>query len=280
MSFLAALVFRDSCRLRFRAVMTIDAGGHSPTRSPARHRPAIVLLGVVLATICGAVAGAVPSQSGVASGPARRAARPNILWFIADDASPYLGAYGDPVARTPTIDGLAEHGIRFGAVYSDAPVCAPSRFTLITGLHSASAAPAHHMRATAVLPASVRGWPELLRRAGYYTVNNLKTDYNADVDVQATWDDSSGTAHWRNRHPGEPFFEQVTSLTRHELSTSTTLPGATAVDAVTIPPFYPDTPTTRTDKAQYYDRIAQMDSEVAQRLAELDADGLADDTIV
>ena len=99
-----------------------------------------------------------------ASGPARarasrRRGRPNVLWFISDDASPYLGAYGDRVARTPTIDRLAEEGIRYETVYSDAPVCAPSRFTLITGLHSATAGPAHHMRAIAKLPSSVRGWP-------------------------------------------------------------------------------------------------------------------------
>ena len=47
-----------------------------------------------------------------------------------------------------------------------------------------------------------------------------------------------------------------------------------------IPAFLPDTPTTRADKAQYYDRMAQMDAELAARLAELEADGLAEDTIV
>ncbi len=213
----------------------------------------------------------------VAAAPAPR---PNVVWFISDDLSPYLGAYGDPVARTPTIDGLAAAGIRFDAAWADAPVCAPSRFALITGLYSATAGPAHHMRAAARMPASVRGWPELLRRAGYYTVNNTKTDYNADVDVAATWDASSPQAHWRNRPPGMPFFAQFTTLTTHESSVFVHRPGTTDPAQVRIPGDRPDTPATRADAAQYYDRIAEMDGELAQRLAELEADGLAESTIV
>lgn len=207
-------------------------------------------------------------------------ARPNVVWFISDDLSPYLGAYGDAVARTPTIDALAATGIRFDAAWADAPVCAPSRFALITGLYSATAGPAHHMRATARMPSSVRAWPELLRRAGYYTLNNFKGDYNADIDVAATWDDASPTAHWRNRPAGAPFFAQFTSLTTHESSVFVHRPGQTDPAHVRIPAVHPDTAATRADAAQYYDRIAQMDGELAQRLAELDADGLADDTIV
>jgi arylsulfatase A-like enzyme len=243
----------------------------------------MVLLSVVLATSgTGAVDGArmVAPGSDVARAMVRSAGRPNVLWFIADDAPPSLGAYGDPVARTPTIDRFAAEGIVFQTVYADAPVCAPSRFALITGLHSAAAGPAHHMRAAAKLPPFVGAWPALLRQAGYYTSNNFKTDYNADIDLKATWDDSSGQAHWRKRPAGTPFFAQFTTLTTHESSIFASRPGTSSAGAVRIPPFYPDTPTTRTDTAQYYDRMAQMDGELAQRLAELEADGLADDTIV
>lgn len=111
-------------------------------------------------------------------------------------------------------------------------------------------------------------------------MNNSKTDYNADIDLEATWDASSARAHWRDRPAGAPFFAQFTTLTTHEASIFAARRGRTPIDAVRIPPFYPDTPTTRTDKAQYYDRIAQMDGELAQRLAELETDGLAGDTIV
>jgi arylsulfatase A-like enzyme len=234
------------------------------------------------------LAGGAAGAGGLLAAPAASAShrrreqrgRPNILWFLSDDAYPYIGAYGDPVARTPTIDRLAAEGIRYESAYCDAPVCAPSRFTLITGLHSATAGPAHNMRAIAKMPSYVRGWPEFLRQAGYYTLNNAKTDYNAQIDLAATWNESSPQAHWRKRPPGTPFFAQFTTLTSHESSVFNHRPGQTRPEDVRIPAFLPDTPTTRADKAQYYDRIAQMDGELAIRLAELEADGLAEDTIV
>jgi N-sulfoglucosamine sulfohydrolase len=49
---------------------------------------------------------------------------------------------------------------------------------------------------------------------------------------------------------------------------------------VTIPPFHPDTPEFRKDWARHYDNLTAMDIEFADRLAELEADGLLDDTIV
>ncbi|MCI0436248.1 MAG: sulfatase-like hydrolase/transferase, partial [Gemmatimonadetes bacterium] len=87
-------------------------------------------------------------------------------------------------------------------------------------------------------------------------------------------------AHWRKRPEGAPFFAQFTTLTTHELSVFAHRPGETRSEDVRIPPFRPDTATARADAAQYYDRIAQMDGELAQRLSELEADGLAEETIV
>ena len=84
------------------------------------------------------------------------------------------------------------------------------------GMHAESCGPAHHMRAIAKLPAEFRGFPEYLRHDGYYATNNAKTDYNANVDLSATWNDSSATAHWRNRPAGAPFFAQFTDFTTHE----------------------------------------------------------------
>ncbi len=238
--------------------------------------------GGTLAAMLGAVAAPASAAQG-APGPAAQdepGPRPNIVWFIADDPSPYLGAYGDDAARTPTIDALAEEGIVFDAAYCAAPVCAPSRFALLTGVYPTSAGPAHHMRATAELPPDIRGFPEHLRRAGYYTSNNSKTDYNAQVDLAATWDDSGPDAHWRNRPAGTPFFAQFTSMTTHESQLFGAPDGPTSPDDVTVPDYLPDTPTVRRDLAHYHDRIAQMDAELAALLAQLDEDGLSDDTIV
>jgi hypothetical protein len=52
--------------------------------------------------------------------------RPNILWLVSEDNSPYLSCYGDPIARTPNLDGLAKQGVRYIQARAAAPVCAPS----------------------------------------------------------------------------------------------------------------------------------------------------------
>jgi hypothetical protein len=54
----------------------------------------------------------------------------------------------------------------------------------------------------------------------------------------------------------------------------------TAPSSVPVPPYYPDTPPVREELARVYDNIADMDAQVAEILSQLEADGLADDTIV
>ncbi len=62
--------------------------------------------------------------------------RPNIVFILADDLGwGDVGCYGQEKIRTPHIDKLAAQGMRFTNAYSGAPVCAPSRCTLMTGLH-------------------------------------------------------------------------------------------------------------------------------------------------
>lgn len=64
--------------------------------------------------------------------------RPNVLLILVDDLKPVLGCYGDPIAKTPNLDRLAESGMRFDLAYCNQAVCAPSRFTLMLGSHSTS----------------------------------------------------------------------------------------------------------------------------------------------
>ena len=72
--------------------------------------------------------------------------KPNILWLVSEDNDTLLGCYGDKMAHTPTIDRLAKEGVLYERCFTN-PVCAPSRFTLITGTFAATAGPAQHMRA-------------------------------------------------------------------------------------------------------------------------------------
>ncbi|MCC6143298.1 MAG: sulfatase-like hydrolase/transferase, partial [Candidatus Hydrogenedentes bacterium] len=175
---------------------------------------------------------------------------------------------------------LVKKGILYRNFYSNAPVCAPSRFTLLTGVHSQSCAPANHMRAIAKLPAELRTYPEYLRSAGYYCTNNDKTDYNCDVDPSRIWDDSSAKAHWRGRPPGKPFMAVFNYMTTHELMLFGRTDGEVKPADIRVPAYLPDTPDIRGDFASYYNLMAKLDAQIAERLADLAADGLADDTIV
>jgi arylsulfatase A-like enzyme len=85
---------------------------------------------------------------------------------VSEDNNPYLGRYGDPLARTPTLEKLAREGVLYENCFPQAPVCAPSRFTLITGMYATSCGPAEHMRAQGKIPPTVRGFPAYLREDG------------------------------------------------------------------------------------------------------------------
>ena len=207
--------------------------------------------------------------------------RPNILWITSEDNSPYIGCYGDPLAKTPTIDKLAKNGVLYQNAYSNAAVCGPARTTLILGMYPASVG-GEHMRSQAPLPANIKIYPKYLSEAGYYTSNNSKQDYNIDQSMPG-WDDSSKNAHWKNRPKGKPFFSIFNTTVTHESSLhpkkNTVGPGA-PLDKIHVPAYLPDTRLTREHIANYYTRINEMDQFVAKQLKELEQAGLADDTIV
>jgi arylsulfatase A-like enzyme len=209
--------------------------------------------------------------------------RPNILWVTCEDMSPTIGCYGDKLAITPAIDALAQRGLRFRHVWSNAPVCAPARTTIISGMYPPSTG-AENMRSTAKLAPGQKMFPQILKEAGYYTTNNVKEDYNLEYtggSQAAVWSESSRAAHWRKRAPGQPFFSVFNHEITHESQIRKT-PHQLKHDPreVRVPAYHPDTPETRHDWAQYYDNITTMDTQIGKILADLEADGLKDSTIV
>jgi uncharacterized sulfatase len=215
--------------------------------------------------------------------------RPNILWLSCEDISPHLGCYGDAHARTPNIDRFAARGVVYSHACVVAPVCAPCRSSIITGMYPTTIG-THLMRCRARLPEFVEPFPTLLRRSGYYCTNNSKTDYQFDPPAE-TWDASSGRAHWRGRRgPEQPFFavfnytgtheSQIFDAAAHRATTAGFAPCDRDAVASTLPPYYPDAPTTREDWGRYYDNIAALDRWFGRMLEQLEEDGLAEDTIV
>jgi uncharacterized sulfatase len=205
--------------------------------------------------------------------------RPNILWISSEDHGPHMGCYGDTFATTPNVDKLAARGMIYTHAWSCAPVCAPARTTIISGMYPTSTG-AEHMRSLVPYPAGKRMFPQFLREAGYYCSNNAKEDYNLEKPGQV-WDDSSARAHWRNRKANQPFFAVFNSEKSHE-SKLRVRPHKQIHDPakVRLPAYHPDTPEVRQDWAQYYDIVTEADADAGQRLTELEKAGLAEDTIV
>ena len=79
--------------------------------------------------------------------------KPNILWLVAEDLSPYLPSFGDSTIVTPNLDRLAKEGVRYSNVFSVSGVCAPSRSAIVTGMYPTSIG-AHHMRTLSQQPAA------------------------------------------------------------------------------------------------------------------------------
>jgi arylsulfatase A-like enzyme len=254
-----------------------------------------------LALVCAASAGVPPAHASTGPPPAEQARsappRPNIVWISNEDMSPRLGAYGDALARTPVIDRLGGQSIRYTNAFTTAPVCAPSRAAIITGMYQ-TAIGAQHMRTTedrvpelpgpylAVPPFYVKAFPEYLRAAGYYTTNRVKTDYQFGSPF-TIWDDLGKEAHWRNRaDSSQPFFSVFNIEVTHESQIFPSSPARKGKAAVTdpariqIPPYYPDTAAVRDELARVYDTIADMDAQVGAILQQLEDDGLAANTIV
>src|ERR1039457_5770764 len=186
---------------------------------------------------------------------------------------------------------IRRRSIAWPARASCSSAVSPSEFVpplaaRITGMDSVTCGPAEHMRAQGKIPSWLKGFPAYLRKAGYYTSNNAKTDYNSPINMMEAWDASTNKAHWRKRPElKQPFFSVFNDEVTHE---SCLFPveernlDFAAMDPATvrIPPYQPDTPEMRADWARYYNHMTLMDEQIAAKLRELEKDGLADNTIV
>jgi arylsulfatase A-like enzyme len=213
--------------------------------------------------------------------------KPNILWITSEDNSiEWISCYGSKNAKTPNIDQLAKEGFRYLYCFDNGAVCAPTRSSWITGMHSISNG-TQPMRSGFEIPATISFYNELLQKAGYFTSNCSKTDYNLRApsgrNPKDFWNysgkDYAGT--WKMREKGQPFFTVYNIGDSHESRAfGDHKDESVDPEKMILAPYHPDLPEMRNTYAKYASAISKMDSLVGQAIENLKQDGLYENTII
>lgn len=245
------------------------------------------------------------------------AGKPNVLWIFAEDLSPYMGCYGDPInaGHTPSIDKLAADGVLFTRAYVSAPVCSAARSALITGVMQTTTGTHQHRSSRApdgsivpedtriYLPEGMKTIPEMMRAAGYFTFNSGKDDYNFHYDRRSLYDVSTkddylvGMNGWQgnkarhslsvtednwNSRPDkrQPWFGQIQIMGGKAGDRHVRDGDKLADNEVPLPPYFPDTPAHRKAWTLHYNANRGADTRVQVILDQLEADGELENTVV
>lgn len=213
--------------------------------------------------------------------------RLNVLWLIAEDLGPHLGCDGTREVWTPNLDRLAREGVRYTRFFTTAPVCSASRSAFMTGMYQTTIG-AHNHRSHRddgyLLPPGVRVLSDWFREAGYFTANvrqlppacgftgTGKTDWNFTYAGRPFDSD-----RWEALRTHQPFFAQINFTETHRPFQA---PRRADPARVELPAWTPDHPVARADWAAYLDAVSELDRKVGRVLAQLEADGLAENTVV
>jgi len=207
--------------------------------------------------------------------------RPNFVWLLSEDNSKhFLKLFDDEGAALPSVEAMAKDGVVFTHAFCTAPVCSAARSMLITGCYGSRIFTHFHRAHTRVpTPEGLRMFPAYLRKAGYYTSNKRKKDYNC-FEGPGVWNSAKD---WRSRKAGQPFFHMQTFGDTHEsrLHSKPALRLAEGADTVAIPPFSPDTVIARNTYRKYHKlHTVTLERRLKSVLDALAADGVLADTFV
>ncbi|MGD1890327.1 MAG: sulfatase [Cyclobacteriaceae bacterium] len=211
--------------------------------------------------------------------------KPNIFVFIADDAGwRDFGCYGNSAIRTPTIDQLAETGIRFNNVFLPSPQCSPTRTSLLIGQFP------HTLRTEDLHTPMEKGQkvvPHYLNEADYYSALLGKSHIGESATGQFDYfNPGKGNPRGEDLKTvlteagDQPFFVWFAFFDPHRSYQPNTIANSHDPSEVIIPPYLADTPETRQDLAMYYDEIGRMDSTMGSALKILEDAGKRENTII
>lgn len=252
-----------------------------------------------------------------APAPMGLAAERNIVFVIADDMSPTVGAYGDPVAKTPALDALAADGTLFLNAFATTASCSASRSVVMSGLHNHANGQYGHQHSYHkfsswhnVVSLSL---PRVLAGAGYRTAQIGKHHvgpeevYHYETYLQGNARNpvemADNCREFITAGGEKPFFIYFGTADPHrgggeDQNSPSTLkpdlfgnkpnkgafPGVEEVffepADVPIPPFLTDTPETREELAHYYQSCSRVDQGVARLVAILKEAGVYDQTLI
>ncbi len=245
--------------------------------------------------------------------PTHRPSKLNILLITADDLGIQLSCYGDPIAKTPHIDALAQQSVQFQTAYVSQASCSPSRSTLFTGLYPH--ANGHFGLANANVGFQVHPslyddlLPNALKRSGYRTGIIGKLHVNPEQQFQFDWRQNAGfgsrqvkeqlayAREFINQSNNEPWFLMFNlfdpHVARRRLPDGSRGPQyfpdqvsglpesiLTANDVPAWPWQQIDTPAQRTKIAGYYNCVHRIDAAIGMLTQLLHETNHWDDTLI
>lgn len=212
--------------------------------------------------------------------------KPNFILFIADDIGwNDLGCYGNSFVKTPHIDQLANNGLLFQNAYLTTSSCSPSRCSIITGRypHNTGAPELHDP-----LPAGQVMFPQLLKKAGYYTVlsgkNHMGSQTKIAFDTISKGKGPGGEEDWasfiKDRPKDRPFFFWFGSRDAHRDWQFDEKGAMYHPDSIKVPPMLYDGPLTRKDLSGYYHEVSRCDYYMGQLVKALKEEEILDNTYI
>ncbi len=226
----------------------------------------------------------------------------NILFCIADDAS-HFGCYGHEFVNTPSIDSLAENGMKLNRMYTSNPKCAPSRASLLTGMHTWQLEEAcNHF---GLFNSKFSVYPDLLEEAGYHVgftgkgwspgdflaggftrnpagpvYNNFKMLPPEGSNIAVNDYTKNFESFLEEKEIDQPFCFWFGCHEPHRPYNFGENRKSDQLERVKVPPFLPDTPEVRQDFIDYAFEIEWFDKHVGQMVKILEEKGLLEDTLI